>query len=93
MASSSIGWTIEASTSEGKPDIPVMEVVRTDEVLPEVASRAFLTTAKVSPMEPAGLSVAAVAEATEMMSSLGNTLTIRKQSFFDIIIVRTPRGG
>ena len=81
MASSSIGWTTEASASEGEPDIPVMEVVRTDEVLPEVASRASLTTAKVSPMEPARLSIVAVAEAAEMMSSLGNTSTIRKQSF------------
>ena len=86
MASSSMGWTTEASASEGEQDIPVMEAVRTDEALPEVASGASPTIAKVSPMEFAGLSIAAVAEAAEMMSSLNNTLTIHKQSFFDIII-------
>ena len=82
MASSSIGWTTEASTSEGEPDILVMEVIRTDGVLPEVASRVSPTTTK----EPAGISVAAVAEVVEATSPLGNTLIIYKQPFFDIIV-------
>jgi len=63
-----------------------MEAVRTDEVLPEVASGASPTIAKLSPIKPAGVSIAAVAETVEVISSLGNTLTICKQPFFDIII-------
>ena len=58
MASSSRGWVTESSASEGEPSIPVMEAVRTDEVLPEVASGASPTTAKVSSMEPAGIKAA-----------------------------------
>ena len=76
----------QAPASEGEPDILIMEVVRTNEVLPEVAFGASPTTAKVSSMEPARISVAVVAEAVEAVSPLGNTLTICKQSFLDIII-------
>ena len=84
--SSSRGWFTEPSASEGELDIPVMEVIRMDEVLPEVASEASPTTAKVSFMEPVGISVAAVAEAVKVVPPLGNTLTICKQPFLDIII-------
>ena len=84
--SSSRGWFTEPSASEGELGIPVMEAVRTDEVLPEAASGASPTTAKVSSMEPAGISIAAVAETVEMVSPLGNILTICKQPFLDIII-------
>ena len=63
-----------------------MEAVRTDEALPEAASGASPTTTKVSSMEPAGISIAAVAEAVEVVSPLGNILTICKQPFLDIII-------
>ena len=84
-ASSSRGWFTEPSAREGELDIPVMEAVRTDEVLPEVASGVSPTTAKVSSMEPAGISAATegiigdtVAEAVEVVSPLGNTLTICK---------------
>ena len=87
MASSFREWITEPSASEGEPDIPVMEAVRTGEILPEVASGASPTTAKVSSMEPAGVSVAAVEAVSLMISSpLGNTLAICKQSFHDIII-------
>ena len=44
--------------SKGEPDIPIMEAIRTDEILPDVASGASPATAKVSSMEPAGVSVA-----------------------------------
>ena len=63
-----------------------MEVARMDGVLPEVTSGASSTTAKVSSMESARISIAAVAEAVEAVSPLGNTLIICKQSFLDIII-------
>ena len=58
MASSSRGWVTEPSTSIGEPDISVMKAIRTDEILLEVAPGASHTTAKVSSMEPAGVSVA-----------------------------------
>ena len=88
MASSSRGWVTEPSVSESESDIPVMEAVRTGEILPEVASGVFPTTAKVSSMEPAGISIAIVAETISLLisSPLSNTLTICKQSFLDIII-------
>jgi len=72
-----------------------MEAVRTDEILPMVAYGASPATAKVSFMEPVGVSIAiegvpgdTVTEAVSLMisSPLGNTLTICKQSFLDIII-------
>ena len=91
MASSTRGWVTEPSASEGEPDIPVMAAVRTGKILPEIASGASPTTAKVSSMELAGVSITTVAEAVEAMSlmitsPLGNTLTICKQSFLDITI-------
>ena len=58
MALSFRGWVIEPSVSEGEPDIPVMEAVRTDEILSEIASGASPAAAKVSFMEPAGVSIA-----------------------------------
>jgi len=86
MASSSKGCVTDSSATEGEMDILVMEAVMTDEVLPEVASGASPTTVRVSSMEPAGISVAAVAEAIEAVSPLGNILIICKQSFLDLII-------
>ena len=96
--SSSRGWVTEPSVSKGEPDILAMEAVRTDEILPEIASGASPATTKVSSMEPTGVSVAIegvprdtvveTVEAVSLMTSslLGNTLTICKQSFLDIII-------
>ena len=69
MASSSLGWTTDASGSEGEPNVPP-------------------ATAKVSSMEPGGISATVegvlretVAEAVE---PLGNTLISCKQFSPDI---------
>ena len=58
MALSSRGWVTEPSASEGEPNIPAMEAVRIDEILYDIASSASSATAKVSFMEPVGVSVA-----------------------------------
>ena len=83
MASSSTDWVAVPMFSEGEPDIPAMKAFRIDEVLPEISSGASPSTARVSSIEPTGVSVTTAAEAVEavslMISSpLDNTLTICK---------------
>ena len=99
MASSSREWVTEPLASEGKPDVPPTEAVRTDEIHPEIAPSASPATAKVSSIEPAGVSVAIegvprdtvieAVEAVSLMTSspLGITIAICKQFFLDIIIL------
>jgi len=71
--------------SEAEPIIPVMEDVRTDEILPEITA-----TARVSSMEPAGFSATIKGVLGDIVakavSPIGNTLTICKQPFLDFII-------
>ena len=52
MASSSREFVAEPVASEGELDTPVTEVLRTDEVFPEIVSGASPVTASVSSMEP-----------------------------------------
>ena len=57
MTSSSIGWTTEPSASEGGLDVPVMEAVRMDEVLPEVALEASPILSRFLPWSPLELAL------------------------------------
>ena len=90
MASSSRESVSEPVASEGEPGIPATEALRTDEVLPETASGASPSTARVSSIEPIGVSTAVeealgdiVVEAVGAMSvmtssPLGNIIVICK---------------
>ena len=99
MALSSKVWVVEPMLSEEELDIPATEAFKTDEVLPETAFGASLTTARVSSIELVEVSTAVegasgdiVIEAVGAMSvmtspPLGNIIVICKQTFLDIIIL------
>jgi len=96
MASSSKEFVAEPVASEGVPDIPATEVLRTVEVLPKIISGASPVTARVSSMElirvstaiekaPGTLSMRQLGAMSVMTSSpLGNIIVICNQPLLDI---------
>ena len=74
--------------SEGESDIPATEAFRTDEVLPETASDASLTTVRVSSMEPVGVSTVIEEDPAEVVvEAVGAILVITSTPLGKVIVI------
>ena len=87
MASSSRGWVAEPLASEGKPDIPAMEAFRTDKVLLEIAFVASPVTARVSSMEPVGVSTVVKEDPMEVVVEAVGAMPIMNSTPLGEVIV------
>ena len=87
MASSSREWVTEPTASEGRPDIPAMEAFMIGEVLPKIASGASPATARVSSMEPIGVSTAVEGAPEDIVVEVVGAMSVMTSTPLGNIIV------